>query len=116
MDTYEELADAKNKGRVCIRSGSHPYNLSLFGAVTEHLARGRRPRPGSKAWWAIWRARPKAATPTRSRAWPSGECGIAVTNTYYLARMLRSNSPEDQAVMDKVGVVFPNQSPAGVRT
>ena len=37
VDTYEELADAKNKGKICIRSGSHPYNLSLFGAVTEHL-------------------------------------------------------------------------------
>ena len=37
VDTYEELADPKNKGKICIRSGSHPYNLSLFGAVTEHL-------------------------------------------------------------------------------
>ena len=37
VDTYEELGDAKNKGKLCIRSGSHPYNLSLFGAVTEHL-------------------------------------------------------------------------------
>ena len=37
VDTYEELADPKNKGKLCIRSGSHPYNLSLFGAMTEHL-------------------------------------------------------------------------------
>ncbi|MFN7855646.1 MAG: extracellular solute-binding protein, partial [Acidovorax sp.] len=37
VDTYEELGDPKNKGKVCIRSGSHPYNLSLFGAVTEHI-------------------------------------------------------------------------------
>jgi iron(III) transport system substrate-binding protein len=37
VDTYEELGDPKNKGKLCIRSGSHPYNLSLFGAVTEHL-------------------------------------------------------------------------------
>src|SRR6478752_1595720 len=37
VDTYEELADPKNKGKVCLRSGSHPYNLSLFGAVTEHM-------------------------------------------------------------------------------
>src|SRR5665647_1854504 len=37
VDTYEELADPKNKGLLCTRSGSHPYNLSLFGAVTEHL-------------------------------------------------------------------------------
>ena len=37
VDTYEELAEQKNKGLLCTRSGSHPYNLSLFGAVTEHL-------------------------------------------------------------------------------
>ena len=35
VDTYEELGDPKNKGKLCIRSGSHPYNLSLFGSVTD---------------------------------------------------------------------------------
>jgi iron(III) transport system substrate-binding protein len=43
----------------------------------------------------------------------SGECGVAVTNTYYLARMMRSNKPEDQAAMTHVGVVFPNQASWG---
>ena len=38
---------------------------------------------------------------------------IALTNTYYLARMMRSTNPEDQAVVEKVGVVFPNQSSWG---
>ncbi len=37
VDTYEELGDPKNKGKLCIRSGAHPYNLILFGAVTEHM-------------------------------------------------------------------------------
>ena len=40
VDTYEELADPKNKGKVCTRSGSHPYNLTLFGAMLQHLGRG----------------------------------------------------------------------------
>ena len=48
VDTYEELGDPKNKGKLCIRSGSHPYNLSLFGAVTEHLGE-QKPKPGSRA-------------------------------------------------------------------
>lgn len=43
----------------------------------------------------------------------AGECDIGVTNTYYLARMMRSNKPEDVAVVNKVGVVFPNQSSWG---
>jgi ABC-type Fe3+ transport system substrate-binding protein len=48
VDTYEELADPKNKGKVCLRSGSHPYNLSLFGAVTEHLGEQK-----AEAWLKI---------------------------------------------------------------
>ena len=43
----------------------------------------------------------------------SGECDIGVTNSYYLARMMRSNKPEDVAVVNKVGVVFPNQASWG---
>ena len=37
VDTYQELGDPKNKGKVCTRSGSHPYNLTLFGAMLQHL-------------------------------------------------------------------------------
>jgi len=43
----------------------------------------------------------------------AGECQIAVTNSYYLARLMRSSKPEDRAVAEKVGVVFPNQSSWG---
>jgi len=43
----------------------------------------------------------------------SGECGIAVSNSYYVARLMRSEKPEDRAVMDKLAVVFPNQSTSG---
>ena len=45
VDTYEELADPKNKGLLCTRSGAHPYNLSLFGAVTEHMGEAK-----AEAW------------------------------------------------------------------
>jgi iron(III) transport system substrate-binding protein len=38
---------------------------------------------------------------------------VAVTNSYYLARLMRSNKPEDQAVVERVGVVFPNQGTWG---
>jgi iron(III) transport system substrate-binding protein len=70
VDTYEELADPKNKGKVCTRSGSHPYMLSLIGAMSEHLAKPR-PRRGPAAWWPTWRVRRAAATPTRSVRWPA---------------------------------------------
>ena len=112
VDTYEELGDAKNKGKLCIRSGSHPYNLSLFGAVTEHLGEQK-----AEAWLKgmvdNMARTPKGGDTDQIKAVAAGECQIAVTNSYYLARMMRSDKPEDRAVVEKVGVVFPNQSSWG---
>jgi iron(III) transport system substrate-binding protein len=112
VDTYEELADAKNKGKLCTRSGSHPYNLSLFGSMMEHLGQDK-----TEAWLgglvANMARAPKGGDTDQIRAVASGECGIALTNTYYLARLLRSDKPEDKADIDKVAVVFPNQSGFG---
>jgi iron(III) transport system substrate-binding protein len=112
VDTYEELADPKNKGKVCTRSGSHPYNLSLFGAVLQHLG-----EPATEKWLKgvvdnMARA-PKGGDTDQIKAVASGECQVAVTNSYYLARLMRSSKPEDQAVVEKIGVVFPNQSSWG---
>jgi len=112
VDTYEELADPKNKGRVCTRSGSHPYNLSLFGAVIEHVG------PAQAEQWLkgvndnMARA-PKGGDTDQIKAVASGECAVALTNSYYLARLMRSSKAEDRAVMEKIAVVFPNQQSWG---
>jgi iron(III) transport system substrate-binding protein len=112
VDTYEELADAKNKGRICIRSGSHPYNLSLFGAVTEHLGEAKA-QDWIKGLQANLARDPKGGDTDQIKAVAAGECQVAVSNSYYIARLMRSDKPEDRAVMDKVGVVFPNQQTWG---
>jgi len=112
VDTYEELADPKNKGKVCIRSGSHPYNLSLFGAVTEHLGEQK-----AEAWLkgivANLARDPKGGDTDQIKGVGSGECQVAVSNTYYIARLIRSSNPDDRALMERVGVVFPNQGSWG---
>ena len=114
VDTYEELADPRNKGKLCIRSGSHPYNLSLFGAVTEHLGEQK-----AEAWLkglvANMARAPKGGDTDQIKAVAAGECQIAVSNSYYIARLLRSDKPEDKAVMDRVAIVFPNQSSWGTQ-
>ncbi|WP_426148243.1 extracellular solute-binding protein [Polaromonas sp. DSR2-3-2] len=112
VDTYEELADPKNKGLLCTRSGAHPYNLSLFSAVTEHLGEAK-----AEQWLAGLVANmardPKGGDSDQIKAVASGECGVALTNSYYLARIMRSNAPEDKLVAERVGVVFPNQQTWG---
>lgn len=110
--TYESLADPVNKGKICIRSGSHPYNLSLFGAIAEHLGEAK-----AEAWLKGLKAnlaRPSMGGDTdQIKAVAAGECDIAVTNSYYLARIMRSTSAADKQIAEKVGVVFPNQSTYG---
>ncbi len=110
--TYEQLADPKLKGMVCTRSGSHPYNLSLFSTVVERLGDQK-----GEAWLKgvvdnMARA-PKGGDTDQIKGVASGECGVALTNTYYLARLIKSTKPEDKAVVDKVRVAFPNQGTSG---
>ena len=112
VDTYEELADAKNKGRICIRSGSHPYNLSLFGAVADHLGE-QQAETWLKGVASNLARAPQGGDTDQIKGVGSGECQIAVSNTYYIARLLRSDQAEDKALMEKVGVVFPNQNTWG---
>jgi iron(III) transport system substrate-binding protein len=112
VDRYEKLADARLKGRLCIRSGSHPYNLSLFGAMVEHLGEA-----GTEAWLkgvaANLARAPKGGDTDQIRSVAAGECAVALTNSYYLARLMRSGRPEDQAMVARLGVVFPNQADHG---
>ena len=115
VDTYEELADPKNKGKLCIRSGSHPYNLSLFGAVNEHLGAAKT-EEWLKGLVANMARAPKGGDTDQIKGVASGECGFAVTNTYYIARIFRSTDPKDVAIAERIGVVFPNQDSWGTHT
>lgn len=113
VDRYEKLADPVNKGRLCTRSGSHPYNLSLFGSMVEHLG-AEKTEAWLKGLVANMARAPKGGDTDQIKAVASGECAVALTNSYYLARMMRSTQPADRAVVEKIGVVFPNQADHGV--
>ena len=109
---YEQLSDPKLKGLVCTRSGSHPYNLSLFATVVERLGDAK-----GEAWLQglvdnMARA-PKGGDTDQIKAVASGECGVALSNSYYVARLIKSDKPEDRKTMEKVRVVFPNQGTSG---
>jgi iron(III) transport system substrate-binding protein len=113
VDTYQKLADPALEGMVCTRSSSNIYMLSLMSAMIEHIG------PTLARSWAegMWnnRARDPAGGDTdQLRGIASGECAIAVSNTYYFARALRKEVKDlDEEALSNIGWVFPNQNSFG---
>jgi iron(III) transport system substrate-binding protein len=112
VQNYEDLANPKLKGKLCSRSGSHPYNLSLGAALVHHLGE-QKTEEWAKGVVANFARDPKGGDTDQIKAVAAGECGVAVSNTYYLVRLMRSEKPEDKQVMEKVGIVWPNQKSFG---
>ena len=93
--TYEQLADPQWKGRVCIRSGQHPYNTSLIAAMIAHAGEEKTERwlRGVKANLAR-----KAAGGDRdvARDILGGICDIGIANAYYVGRMKNAEPGSEQ--------------------
>jgi iron(III) transport system substrate-binding protein len=109
---YEDLASPKLKSQVCSRSGSHPYNLSLMSALIAHLGE-QKAEDWAKGVVANFARTPKGGDTDQIKAVAAGECGVAVSNSYYLVRLMRSTKVEDRKTMEKVGIVWPNQQMQG---
>jgi iron(III) transport system substrate-binding protein len=112
VDTYAELADPKNKGKVCTRSGSHPYMLSLIGSIAEHQGEAKA-EEWARGMVANMARPPRGGDTDQIRAVAAGECAVALSNTYYWVRLLRSADPKDKDVVSKVRMVWPDQSGVG---
>lgn len=110
--SYEDLANANLKGQVCMRSSGNIYNLSLLAAIIEAngAAQAQNWADGVVANFA---RNPQSNDTGQLRAVAAGECSITVANTYYLGRLLGSKKDADQAVIAKLGILFPNQDGRG---
>jgi len=104
VTTYEDLADPKWKGRICIRSGTNDYNVALTAAVIAHHG-----EEAAKAWLEGVKAnlarKPDGGDRDQVKAIAAGECDIAVGNTYYIGQML--DDPEQKDAAESVRIVFP---------
>jgi iron(III) transport system substrate-binding protein len=110
--TYADLADPAYKGLVCIRSSTNTYNQTLLASIIEHNG-----AEAGKAWAQgvvdnMARA-PQGGDTDQLRGIVSGECGIAVANTYYFARGLAKDVDGLTASIDKIGLIFPDQDGNG---
>jgi iron(III) transport system substrate-binding protein len=112
VQNYEDLANPKLKGKVCTRSGGHIYNLSLMSALIEHLGEARAEQ-WAKGVVDNFARSPKGGDTDQILGVASGECGVAITNSYYYVRLLKSTKPEDQKVIAATGLIWPNQKTTG---
>jgi iron(III) transport system substrate-binding protein len=110
---YEELADPKWKGKICIRSGQHVYNTSLIATIIAHKGEAFTEQwlKGVKANLA---QKPAGGDREQVRDVRNGKCDLAVGNTYYMALMMTNErNPEQKEWAKAVKVLFPNASDRG---
>ncbi len=112
VQNYEDLANPKLKGKVCTRSGGHIYNLSLMSALIEHLGEAKTEQ-WAKGVVDNFARSPKGGDTDQITAVASGECGVAIANSYYYVRLMKSTRPEDQKVIAATGLIWPNQKSFG---
>ena len=105
--TYADLADPKWKGKICMRSGQHDYNLALISAAIAHWGEAKTEEwlKGLKANLA---RKPEGGDRPQAKAIAAGECDIAIGNTYYVG-LMRTNEkdPEEKEWGNAINVLFP---------
>ncbi len=112
ITSYEDLTDEAWKGRICIRSSSNVYNQSLVASMI--ATNGLEAAEGWANGIVANMARdPQGGDTDQIKAVAAGDCDVAVSNHYYLARLIRSDKAEDNEVADAVGIIFPNQDDRG---
>jgi iron(III) transport system substrate-binding protein len=109
--TYEELADPKWKGKICIRSGQHMYNNALFAAYIAHYGEAK-----AEEWLRGLKAnlaqRPSAGDREVARDIAAGKCDIGLGNTYYWA-LMKNDEPDKKAWADATRVILPTFKDGG---
>lgn len=111
--TYEELADPKWKGRICIRDGQHNYNIALFASMIAHHGEEE-----AEEWMEGFKAnlarRPGGNDRAQAQAVHAGECDIGIGNTYYVGLMMTNEEePAQKEWAESIKVLFPNTGDRG---
>ena len=111
--TYEDLADPKWKGKVCIRSGQHPYNVALIAAAIAHWGE-EKTLDWLKGVKANLAKKPSGGDRDVAKDIAAGVCDIGVGNTYYMGGLINETDPAKRAWGEAVQVVLPSFKGGGV--
>lgn len=107
LSTYEDLADPKWRGRLCLRTAKKVYNQSLVAALIAHHGEAATERIVA-GWVANLAADPFSNDTKTLQAVAAGRCDAAIANTYYYGRLMRKEPGLDLALF------WPNQDAQGV--
>ena len=107
VDTYEELASPRFRGRLCVRSSDSVYNLSLVGALIEAWGVDKT-RDWVRGIVANMARPPEGGDRDQIRAVAAGVCDVALTNSYYFIRMASGDDEGDRQVTSTVRLAFPS--------
>lgn len=102
---YEDLADPRLRGSICMRSSSNIYNLSLMASMIASMG-AEAAEDWAEGVVANFKRKPQGNDTSNVKAVASGQCGITLTNTYYLGRWLDGSADD---IVKKLNIVFPNQ-------
>lgn len=110
--TYQDLADPQYAGQVCIRSSSNVYTQNITAALVAHLGQDAA-QDWANGVVANFARSPEGGDTDQLRGIVSGECQIAMSNTYYFARAVRKPVDGLSDSLDMISWVFPNQNDIG---
>lgn len=110
--TYQDLAKPEYEGMVCIRSSSNVYTQNIVAALIAHLGE-EAVGDWAEAVVNNFARPPQGGDTDQLRGIVSGECDIAMSNTYYFARAIRRDVSGLSDSLDQIGWVFPNQNDIG---
>jgi iron(III) transport system substrate-binding protein len=112
LSTYEDLVDPKWRGQLLVRTSSNIYNQSLIGSLIE--VHGEAETQNLVEGLVANFARPPEGNDTAQiQACAAGAGNLAIANHYYFIRLVKSDDPADQEVVQRVGMFFPNQRDRG---
>lgn len=111
--TYEDLADPRWTGRICARSGFHPYNVSLVAAMIAHKGEA-----GAETWLRGLKSnlagKPTGGDRDQVTGVHAGRCDLALVNSYYVGSLRTAKDrPDQQAAGHSIEIVFPNAADRG---
>lgn len=113
LSTYEDLADPKWKGKVCVRSSDSVYNQSLVAGMISHHGEAKT-EAWAKGLVANFARPPKGGDRDQIKAVAAGECDVTLANTYYLGGMVNSSDETEKQAAAKVAVFWPDAKTVGV--